>query len=142
MYSAHQIVNTLLEADEPLEASLGDDESPAEVFANATQQIEQDRLTGQLTPVSAQTAQNFYHRTKTYSNGRTPISVRRNGATKTWKTRPGEFRIPVKYGMYEHFYITQDDVDEWSVTPLPEKPRPEKVKARPPQASLPGNMIP
>jgi hypothetical protein len=23
---------------------------------------------------------------------------RRNGATQTWKTRPGEFRIPVKYG--------------------------------------------
>lgn len=25
--------------------------------------------------------------------------LRRNGATKTWKTRPGEFRIPVKAGL-------------------------------------------
>jgi hypothetical protein len=24
---------------------------------------------------------------------------RRNGATQTWKTRPGEFRVPVKYGL-------------------------------------------
>lgn len=26
------------------------------------------------------------------------IRYRRNGATQTWKTRPTEFRIPVKYG--------------------------------------------
>lgn len=24
---------------------------------------------------------------------------RRNGATHTWKTRPNEFRIPIKYGL-------------------------------------------
>lgn len=24
---------------------------------------------------------------------------RRNGATQTWKTRPGEYRVPVKYGL-------------------------------------------
>jgi hypothetical protein len=30
---------------------------------------------------------------------------RRNGATKTWKSRPGAFRIPVKHGMYQYGYI-------------------------------------
>lgn len=35
------------------------------------------------------------------------IEWRRNGATKTWKTRPGEFRIPVKYGMYSYDYIDE-----------------------------------
>ena len=30
---------------------------------------------------------------------------RRNGVTKTWKTRPTEFRIPVKFGMYGYGYI-------------------------------------
>lgn len=30
---------------------------------------------------------------------------RRNGATKTWKTRPNEFRVPVKYGLYSYGYI-------------------------------------
>ena len=34
---------------------------------------------------------------------------RRNGATKTWKTRPNEYRIPVKYGIRDYRYITQDD---------------------------------
>ncbi len=34
------------------------------------------------------------------------VEWRRNGATKVWRTRPGEFRIPVKYGMrdYDHIY--------------------------------------
>lgn len=32
-------------------------------------------------------------------------TFRRNGATKTWKTRPGQYRIPYKYGMYEYGYI-------------------------------------
>jgi hypothetical protein len=32
---------------------------------------------------------------------------RRNGATKLWKTRPDEFRIPVKYGLRDYSYITE-----------------------------------
>jgi hypothetical protein len=47
--------------------------------------------------------------------------VRRSGKTKTWKTRPGEFRIPVKcefripvkYGLYQSFYITHENAHEW-----------------------------
>ncbi len=31
---------------------------------------------------------------------------RRNGATKLWKTRPGEFRIPVKAGFRATGYLT------------------------------------
>lgn len=30
----------------------------------------------------------------------------RNGATKLWKTRPNEFRIPIKIGFREHGEIT------------------------------------
>ena len=30
---------------------------------------------------------------------------RRNGATKVWKTRPDEFRVPVKFGLYAYAYI-------------------------------------
>jgi hypothetical protein len=32
---------------------------------------------------------------------------RRNGQTKVWKTRPAEFRVPVKFGMRGHTYIDQ-----------------------------------
>jgi len=34
------------------------------------------------------------------NNGRVG-TVKVNGAVKTWKTRPNEFEIPVKYGLYE-----------------------------------------
>jgi hypothetical protein len=42
--------------------------------------------------------------------------VRQNGKVKLWKTRPTEFKIPVKYGLYEYFYITQDNAHEWEIT--------------------------
>lgn len=34
-------------------------------------------------------------------------SCRRNGKTQLWKTRPGEFRIPVKIGFRSFGAITQ-----------------------------------
>lgn len=33
-------------------------------------------------------------------------SVRVSGRCQTWKTRPDEFRVPVKYGMYESSELT------------------------------------
>lgn len=36
---------------------------------------------------------------------------RRNGATQTWKTRPNEWRIPVKYGMYSYGQIWHHDAE-------------------------------
>lgn len=35
-------------------------------------------------------------------------ALRRNGATKLWKTRPTEFRIPVKAGLRACGYIDHD----------------------------------
>jgi hypothetical protein len=35
--------------------------------------------------------------------------VRRTGKTKTWKTRPNEFSVPVKHGLRDSGYITQDN---------------------------------
>jgi hypothetical protein len=32
-----------------------------------------------------------------------------NGKCKTWKTRPLEFKLPVKYGLYNYGYITHDN---------------------------------
>lgn len=39
---------------------------------------------------------------------------RRNGATKLWKTRPNDFRIPIKMGMYNYSDITQEDITNFS----------------------------
>lgn len=126
MTTARQIVNVLLETDEP--GVNVDNVNPEAYLHGVADQIDKDKREGKLTPQTALTAQNFWHRTITRKDGVTPAEARRNGATKTWKTRPGEFKIPVKHGMYDYFYITQADADDWSIIPLPSKPKPVKAK--------------
>lgn len=41
------------------------------------------------------------------------VKARRNGKTQTWKTRPDEFRVPVKHGLYEYGEITLSDAENW-----------------------------
>ena len=38
---------------------------------------------------------------------------RKSGMLKTWKTRPNDFRMPVKYGMRNHYYIDQGNCDQF-----------------------------
>jgi len=38
---------------------------------------------------------------------------RSNGRVQTWKTRPNDFRWPVKYGMYEYGSIDSYDVKDY-----------------------------
>lgn len=54
----------------------------------------------------------FHHVTAKNSDG-TPQRCRVNGQCKIWKTRPEDFRLPVKHGMYTCFYITPANMDEW-----------------------------
>ena len=45
----------------------------------------------------------------------TPTRCCVNGKCKTWKTRPKEFRLPVKHGLYFSFYIHEKNCTEWNV---------------------------
>jgi hypothetical protein len=59
-----------------------------------------------LTLAQAQTlyhGQTLYHVTLRNRDG-SPMRVRKSGAVKVWK-RTGEWRMPVKYGLYESGYI-------------------------------------
>ena len=44
-----------------------------------------------------------------------PINWRANGKCKTWKTRPDEFKLPIKHGLYQYGYITQDNAHLFNV---------------------------
>jgi len=55
----------------------------------------------------------FQHVTLKNADG-TPLRCRVNGKCKTWKTRPNDFRLPVKYGLKECFYITPENAREWN----------------------------
>jgi hypothetical protein len=56
----------------------------------------------------------FYHKTLTNKDG-SPLKAKRNGKNKLWKTRPSEFKIPVKRGLYEFGYIDQDNYLDWRI---------------------------
>lgn len=49
--------------------------------------------------------------------------VRRNGATKLWKTRPNDYRIPVKAGLRAYGYVTPDAMRVGSFKISEEKPQ-------------------
>lgn len=57
----------------------------------------------------------FHHVSRTQSGYPNPVCyrIRRNGRTQTWKTRPDEFKMPYKWGLYGHGYITHDNASEW-----------------------------
>ena len=65
-----------------------------------------------VTKEQLKTATRFEHITKKNADG-TPLRCRANGQLKTWKTREEDFKLPVKYGMYEYFYITPDNAHDW-----------------------------
>lgn len=55
---------------------------------------------------------NFEHVSSKNADG-TPTRARVNGQCKIWKTRPEDFRLPVKHGMYQCFYITPENAADW-----------------------------
>jgi hypothetical protein len=47
------------------------------------------------------------------NSDKSPVQAKRNGKTQTWKTRPNEFKIPAKRGLYDYFYIDQNNCNNW-----------------------------
>lgn len=68
-----------------------------------------------ITKQQALTADRFHHVSQVNAD-KTPLRVRRTGKTQTWKTRPNEFKVPVKYGLYQSGYITHENAHEWEVS--------------------------
>lgn len=67
--------------------------------------------------------QEFYSRSEFNRDGY-PKRVRVSGKCKTWRTRPNEYRLPVKFGLYQSLYITHANAGDWSSIPLDSGGRP------------------
>jgi hypothetical protein len=65
-----------------------------------------------ITKSDAMTVREFYHVKLRNADG-TAVRCRVNGACKTWKTRPDDFRLPVKYGLKDCFYIEPGNAADW-----------------------------
>lgn len=69
----------------------------------------------QVTKQNQEGVNMFYHATVLNKSDKQPARARRTGKTQLWKTRPNDFKIPVKHGMYDSFYITHDNAHEWNI---------------------------
>lgn len=65
-----------------------------------------------LTPRDIINGREFWHRIERNTDG-TPLRCRPNGKPKFWKTRPHDFKLPVKYGLKNCFYLTPANISDW-----------------------------
>lgn len=63
--------------------------------------------------ISATYRQEFHHKTLKNAD-QTPVRCRVNGKCRTWKTRPGQFSLPVKHGLKNCFYINEMNAGDWT----------------------------
>lgn len=70
-------------------------------------------LTKQIA-VTLRHGQILNHVTRTNKKGE-PLHCRVNGVCKVWKTKPDEFQLPVKAGLYEYGYITAENAADWTI---------------------------
>lgn len=61
--------------------------------------------------------QTLYHISLTNADG-TPQRWRVNGKTKTWKRSPERVMVPLARGLYQHAYLTEDNLGNF-VLPMP-----------------------
>lgn len=67
-----------------------------------------------VTKEQACSAKRFTHVSLKNADG-TPLRARANGKCQTWKTRPTEFALPIKHGLYSYGYITDGTAHNWNV---------------------------
>jgi hypothetical protein len=66
--------------------------------------------------VNLRRGQVLYSTTRRASDG-TPLKVRVNGKCVVWKTRPNEFRLPVKSGLRGYGFLDESNASEWALVP-------------------------
>jgi hypothetical protein len=65
-----------------------------------------------------------------YNSNGTPMEYRQNGKIQFWKTRPDDFRIPVKRGLYEYGEVTPSNMHMVSLECPASVPKKNVVKGK------------
>ena len=45
----------------------------------------------------------------------TPLRGRVNGKVKTWKRDDTRVQVPMKHGLYDYFYLTDANIQDWNI---------------------------
>ena len=72
--------------------------------------------------ISLRKGQIVRHLVWTYKDGVTPMKFKVTGKVKQWKTRPGEFRIPVKAGLNFHTTINNNNLNDFYIDERDRRP--------------------
>lgn len=59
--------------------------------------------------------QHLYHMTAKNADEKTPQCFKVNGKPKTWKRNPSAVQVPLKRGLYEYGYMTEDMLQDFSL---------------------------
>ena len=85
-----------------------------------------------------------YHQTiyekGAYNADGTPMRWRINGKLLTWKTQPNRIKIPLAHGLYEHTYLTEHNLEHFTIKE-PTKRTPQKPKGAVPVPFYPSYGI-
>ena len=63
---------------------------------------------------SLKTGTILHHKISENRDG-TPSRARVNGKAKTWKRDPSKVKVPLKHGLYVYLYLTEENLNEWSI---------------------------
>lgn len=104
---------------------------PQEYAFQAKDQMDQEiaelkakgEITAKIVPHLRQ-GQTVWHRTVKRADG--SAAGARITSIKTWKTRPNDFRIGWKYGLYDYGTIDPHNASEWTLVEPPPGPKPAR----------------
>lgn len=70
-----------------------------------------------VTKEQAMTEREFYINTSQFPVRQSKVDCwRANGKCQTWKTRPEEFKLPIKFGLYSYGYLTNNNAHLFYLT--------------------------
>lgn len=112
MSNAAQVVSTLLEQDfdDPKAFAMG-------LIGQQNDALAQEKSTGVVNPKTVAQYQIIYHKTERNADG--TAARAKVTSIKTWKTRPNEFQIGWKHGMYAYGTIGPHNADQWTTIEPP-----------------------
>jgi hypothetical protein len=66
--------------------------------------------------LSLRSGQVLFHRKLRNRDG-TALRGKVTGKVQSWKTRPDDFKVPMKHGLKDHFYLTPSNASDWCTEP-------------------------
>lgn len=85
----------------------------ADVVAILTGDDPESGAVNKMVCENARLGQDFWHRHQRHADG-SPIRVQVSGKCLKWESKPNEFKLPVRYGLFQTLYITEHNATDFT----------------------------